>query len=198
MSLSLSLSRHIATWSQWGTRRSDSSDNSDSSDSSDDEAICNYLEFVGVDVPLPYPEALRLRHKQVVRRVSEVLAEALGMKPGEVRRMRRIRFPRWLYRLMGALARLPLPEPQDLDLVEWFNGVESVVAAWQNAGYAAFGYDKRKHELMDLTSDAGFVLALVIHMRLRSSRSMQSFGTVCSSWIWMSRASTKRQKGINI
>ena len=171
------------------------------SDSDDGLPFVNVLEAMAPKGPFPDPLLrFRLLRKQTVppalaRRFSEVVAERLQMDPSHVRRMRSLRLPRWLYRFLAALAQTH-PGLEDLDMIEWFSGVESLVAAWERDGYSGFGYDKNKHhELMDLCRDAGFVFALWLSRRLRSNTGFQSFGTVCSSWVWMSRSGTKRRSG---
>ena len=41
-------------------------------------------------------------------------------------------------------------------------------------------------------SSIGFLNSLALLLRLRDYQAWQHFGTVCSTWVWMSRSVTKR------
>jgi hypothetical protein len=84
---------------------------------------------------------------------------------------------------------------QDLTMVENFCGVQSIVGAFQELGFAAVGFDINMSSLWhDLNLPTGFCAALQALRRLRRDGwGLQWFATVCSTWIWMCRASTGRR-----
>jgi hypothetical protein len=84
--------------------------------------------------------------------------------------------------------------PRDLHCLDMFAGEESVRKAWTRRGYAAVGYEILKGgESMDLNSGAGFVTAVIFIMRLVVN-GFSSWGTVCSSWIWVCLSTSKRSQ----
>ena len=92
-----------------------------------------------------------------------------------------------LFDVMGVI-------PRDLHCLDMFAGEESVRKAWTNRGYAAIGYEILKGgETMDLNSGAGWVTAVIFIMRLVLN-GFSSWGTVCSSWIWVCLSTSKRTK----
>ncbi len=57
--------------------------------------------------------------------------------------------------------------PQDLDVVEVWCGVGSIVRAARGKGMRAEGFDKKLDEANDITTKGGFLRALTLVMRLR-------------------------------
>lgn len=80
--------------------------------------------------------------------------------------------------------------------MEFFSGVGSVHRAFAQRGFCAAGFDiinvPDHPEFQSITTDCGFMSALQLIRRLRTARGLSHWATVCSSWIWMSRSSTKR------
>ena len=80
-----------------------------------------------------------------------------------------------------------------MHLVEWFSGVQSVVAAFREQGLKACGFDVENNSwTQDFMSDLGFLNALQRVRRLIPRTGFSSFACVCSSWIFLSRGSTGR------
>ena len=48
---------------------------------------------------------------------------------------------------------------------------------------------------MDFMSDEGFYHAIALARQVKPSEGLQTFATVCSTWVWISRASTQRSLG---
>ena len=100
-----------------------------------------------------------------------------------------------MYEIMLLVFHLPQLPRGSLDCVELFSGVGQITSKFTQSGLAALGYDivndKSNH---DLCSVQGFVFALICVMRL-STDGLAWFATVCSSWIWLARASTSRTTG---
>ena len=80
----------------------------------------------------------------------------------------------------------------DVDFVEWYSGVGVIRDELLRRGYTAVGFDiNEHHHFENFVSAAGMLTAMQLFRRLRSHGG-QSWATVCSSWIWMSRSSTLR------
>ena len=99
-----------------------------------------------------------------------------------------------LVRLIGLLAIAGRIGAGDapLDCLEFFAGVESIVHGFRSCGLAAYGYERLKDTLcMDILSSLGFIWAIELCFKCRPG-GFAHFAPVCSSWVWMSRSSTKR------
>ena len=81
-----------------------------------------------------------------------------------------------------------------LVLVEWFSGVESPTRAFESYGFTALGFDIDKSKVfMDIINWTGFIQAVRLGRRIVPYKGLQHFATVCSTWVWMSRSSTRRR-----
>ena len=80
-----------------------------------------------------------------------------------------------------------------LDSVEFFSGQAQVTRAWAEAGLKSLDYDiLNDSKYQNLNSHWGFIHALQCMRRLRPRRGVCWLGTVCSTWVFMSRNSTMR------
>ena len=81
----------------------------------------------------------------------------------------------------------------DLDFVEYFCGKKPVAIGLQQRALQGFGYDKKQdfHQ-EDLQSPLDFIVALVWILWVEIDEGLIWLGTVCSSWIWLSRGSCRR------
>ena len=94
-------------------------------------------------------------------------------------------------------------EQRDLDVVELWSGVESIVSAARAAGFTAMPFDKFRNEGVtdtddpetteDILLEAGFRRALSLVLRLRSG-GLLWMAPVCSSWIFLNLSRTMRTK----
>ena len=131
----------------------------------------------------------------VVRRSSEVLAEACGITAPEVRALHRLGAPPILFWLLAVLLRMLGPRSLDLDCVEWYSGVGEVHAAMQWRFFASLPYDViHDDNYQDMTTAWGFITALEWARRM-TFFGFSPFGTVCSSWVWVCRSTTGRSDG---
>ena len=82
----------------------------------------------------------------------------------------------------------------DLDCVEWFCGQREITHAAQRAGFDAVGYDyDQDNQRQNMNTPIGMIVALQWARRLRKLlESLGWFGTVCSSWIFLCRGTSKR------
>ena len=82
---------------------------------------------------------------------------------------------------------------EDLDFIEYFAGAEAWGKGMRSRGWHGLSIDiKQNNDLHNIMTVRGFIAALVWTMRLKSELAIQHMGIVCSSWVWMSRASTGR------
>ena len=82
-----------------------------------------------------------------------------------------------------------------LDTVEFFEGEAQVTKNWAALGPASLDYDiKNDMKYQNFNSNWGFIHALQRLRRLRPRQGCAWLGTVCSTWVLMSRASTVRNK----
>lgn len=91
---------------------------------------------------------------------------------------------------------------RDLDVVELWSGVESVVQAARRKGYRAAPFDLNRIPgttdvagpfTEDITSEVGFKAALCLVLRVRES-GLVGMAPVCSSWVFANTANTKRNR----
>ena len=88
-----------------------------------------------------------------------------------------------------------VPDVPDMDFVEYFSEAKAVTNGLLQRGLKGFGYDKKQDFLQeDLQSPLGFIVALVWILRVRIDDGIIWLGTMCSSWIWLSRGSTRRTR----
>ena len=93
---------------------------------------------------------------------------------------------------LTACSVLPIKPDLLVDAIEYFAGVAEIQKAVQTCGMKCLAFDKDyDDEGMDLLSDLGFVTAFIWALRLKRY-GLTAWGTLCSSWIWVSRSVTKR------
>ena len=80
---------------------------------------------------------------------------------------------------------------RDLDCVEIFSGVQSVVRAALEKGMRAQGFDKLLDPMDDITTPGGFRRAVTLVMRLAPG-GLLWLAPVCSSWVFMNSSKCKR------
>ena len=94
-------------------------------------------------------------------------------------------------------------EQRDLDVVELWSGVESIVSAARAAGFTAMPFDKFRIEGVtdtddpetteDILLEAGFRRALSLVLRLRPG-GLLWMAPVCSSWIFLNLVNIQRTR----
>ena len=86
-----------------------------------------------------------------------------------------------------------LPSTWDLDGVEYFSGVQSIVRGFNNKGYHVVPYDIELDPGMDMTSSLGFAHAVALALRVRPGGFVH-FAPPCSSFVWVNRYTSGRSK----
>lgn len=83
---------------------------------------------------------------------------------------------------------------RDLDILELFSGVSSIVKAGAKAGLQSEGYDVldgQTPDAMDVTTPTGFATALAKVGRIKQG-GLCSAAPKCSSWVWTNSSGHKR------
>ena len=81
----------------------------------------------------------------------------------------------------------------DLDAVEYFAGCRCITFAMRALGYRAMPFELNLSRRMNMESDIGFALAIMMLLRLEA-RGLLWLAPVCSSWVWMNLGTSKRNK----
>ena len=144
---------------------------------------------------------------------SIISAASIGLSAWGIHVMQSIGVPDHSLRIMAAVwdrikeihASVDMDDLQDLHCAEYFCGEGAVHKGVQAQGakrsrkakskatYQVRGFDIRHHPVyQDLNTDFGFPLALCWLLRLKDLESLTWFGTVCSSWVWLARETTRR------
>ena len=87
---------------------------------------------------------------------------------------------------------VPWCERATVDHLEFFAGCKSVTRAFCRANLRALSYEKLDNPMLDMTSATGFLAAVTLVLRLKFGAAALA-APVCSSWVWMSRGTTRRQ-----
>lgn len=101
--------------------------------------------------------------------------------------------PRVLVLILALLsyATCVAPHVGDIDCAEIFAGVMAIVQQAKALGMSSRGYDIGFHEDLDLTSCAGFLLALILIRRVRRG-GLCVFAPVCSSFAFLNQGTSGR------
>lgn len=81
----------------------------------------------------------------------------------------------------------------DLELTEFFCGKKALTDSFNYLNMPAEGFDRELCKDCDFLTTSGYCTALALLLRLRI-KGVAWFGTPCSSWIFLSRGSTKRSR----
>ena len=84
-----------------------------------------------------------------------------------------------------------VPDDAQHDMVEYFAGRKALSKGFVARGYKCVSYELRDDPcLEDILGDDGFIHALVLLLCIRPA-GLAWWGIVCSTWVWMCRASTQ-------
>ena len=80
-----------------------------------------------------------------------------------------------------------------VDWVEYFSGDQAVTNAMTKALLQTATFEKNADEIaQNMLTSSGFVNAVLLALRLRAGGGANT-APVCSTWVWLSRHSTKRR-----
>ena len=132
--------------------------------------------------------------RELKLRRSRTAAAHLGLAPKEFRRLKRWRIPRSFLAILAFMVCIHGVIEQDVDLSEWFAGLGHVEGQGTLVGLTTAGYEIRRDEVAeDFLTPYGFSTAIRLGLR-HKQLSCTHWDTVCSSWIYMCRASTLRSR----
>ena len=152
------------------------------------------------DVPEPPRRKRRLHGKQPVDvprapkdNKTERRAALCGLTPNCVRRLMHAGWPIMLFNWLAMLfVTTPGGFERTLSCVEYFSGVAVVAGTFEDHGRRSATFDICTHEVYEnLNTPEGFCTALSLGMRLKKS-ALAHWATVCSSFIFLSKGTTKR------
>ena len=121
-------------------------------------------------------------------------AKRYGLSTPEYDMLRHFGVPLVLWQVLGMIFDTMGPVTRDLDCLDFFAGLQAVTKAWLQRGWRAQPFEiKLGGVAHDLCSGPGFITALIFVLRLKTN-GFSSWGTVCSSWIWVCRSTSQRSK----
>ena len=135
--------------------------------------------------------------RTIIRRKSRVRAESLCLCHDVYVRMKKNNLPYALFNMIWwIIYRGSGSSTQNLDHVEWFAGVSNIHKAMLELGLRSVAVDIKKDPIHhNYTEKRGILYAVQITRRLRR-RGGQHLATVCSSWIWANRETSKRYESL--
>ena len=125
---------------------------------------------------------------------SQMRARATGLEPAQVRCRMKNGWPIAMFNLL-ALCMTLMPHKRTYDRTEFVSGIASITKRWADAGYNSFSFDRIDgNRFEDLSQTDGFLTAIWMCLSVRMS-GLCHWGTVCSSWVLMSRGTSGRSEG---
>ena len=120
---------------------------------------------------------------------------AMGLPVTVYQRLKRFGCPPQFLQLIVLVSTCNTEVPASLVLLELFCGVAAVTRAFAEAGLPAMGCDYLKDpDTNDMLSSAGFLHAIAMTLKLDPQAGFLWLATVCSSWVWICRSSSKRSR----
>ena len=84
---------------------------------------------------------------------------------------------------------------QDVDFVDYYAGVGRLTQSFRNAGYSALRFEFNDGGAdQNALSSHGMLTQLVYALRCFDGTALTHWGTVCSSWVWICRATSGRSE----
>ena len=119
-------------------------------------------------------------------------AESLGLHSTVLMRMMRVGLPPAIFAIMHYVRRQSHIH-EEFDFIELFCGEANLSKGLLDNGWVGLSLDVKKDPVMqNLMNPSGFLALIVWFFKLKTGRALEFYGTVCSTWIFMSRVSTKR------
>lgn len=127
------------------------------------------------------------------RKTSRLRAEALGLPHGTYKRMLRFGLPFALFNILWWLCAIGgASSDQSVHHIEWFAGVGTIHRAVTALGYASVQCDVLHNALChNFITKEGILHSCQLLRRL-IVRGGSHYATVCSSWVFLNRSSSKR------
>ena len=130
---------------------------------------------------------------------TQLRARFAGLEVMEYMSLRKMGLPVVFFNLLAMLIRPAMALAnttgrvvRKYQCVEFYAGVGNVARAFKNVGLEAKTFDiVQDANFMNMTSAYGFLTAIAYCMMLMPY-SLSHWASVCSTWIWISKSSTKR------
>ena len=175
-----------------------SEDGMDGSSLSEDEVVIEDPPPEQSSTPAMQRTRLRVKTQTTAfgppMRRSELAGRKFGLQAKHYRRLKRLRAPVIMWQLLWYIATAMEPGrvQQDVQCIEYYAGVGRVAKAFATAGLQSLTYAVNDDPLcQDFLSPQGMITATTYAMRLVRG-GLAHWGTVCSSWVWISRSTTGR------
>ena len=152
------------------------------------------------------PENVATMPRGIAVRSSELAATFFGVSARTFRRLRASHAPLVLFQLLWFI-KMSMGEnelPVDLQFADMYMGVGHLKSQFEQRGFNSVGFEISHDPVnQDALSVQGFLTMLVFALRLLDGvqkngldlyRALQHWGTVCSSWIYVSMGSTGRSR----
>ena len=120
----------------------------------------------------------------------------VGWDPDEVGMLEAFGVPRLLFYILAILfVRSEFDNSCNIDAVEYFSGKAQVTRNLALRGLVAVSFDILDDEVyQNINGILGWINALQILRRVKSATGLAWLGTVCSTWVFLSRDSTMRSQ----
>ena len=131
--------------------------------------------------------------KEVRVKRSQLRATQYKLNVGVFKRMLLLGLPPAMFNTIYWLAQnTQARDHPDVDYVEWYSGVANVKNACEEIGWNAFGFDIVNHGVFQNALTKEGWLTTVQYLRRQRPGAGNHWATVCSTWVWMARASCFR------
>ena len=134
------------------------------------------------------------KHPRSVRmRRSERICQCFCISARAYRQLRRAVLPLIFWQLLFFISSTNVPLPP-IRLLDYYAGQGLILEEALKRGVAGLSFEINDNKIMeDALTPQGQITQFVFALRLQEHyQSLAHWGTVCSSWIWMSRSSTGR------
>ena len=128
-------------------------------------------------------------------RLSARAAHRLGISAKEYRGLRRAEAPCILYQILFYITSLlPSVRNPDVQLVDFYMGRGHIKEEAERRGFRALGYEVLDDAVLQNACTLQGLITMVLYCMRLGRNGVSHWGTVCSSWIFLSRNSTGRKK----
>ena len=122
------------------------------------------------------------------------VAGLYGVSDAVFRRLKRSGAPLQLFQVLYFVASTMVVS-QDVDMVDYYAGVGRLSKSFRSAGCRALRFERDDGGPdQDALSAHGLLTMIVYALRCINGQAMTHWGTVCSSWVWICRASSGRSE----
>ena len=119
-------------------------------------------------------------------------AYSYGLHPKELKSMLSMGVPIALFNILWVLQNKSASDGYSLDFIEFFSGCGQIRDALLRRGQFCTGFDITDDETFENFISAAGLLCAIELMRLLRRYGGCHWATVCSSWVWICRSTTKR------